>query len=119
MASPGPASCPSLSAASGSGNIIPRSVSFKHQTCDLDESIDIFCSQENTFTPHRLATPPGKNFWSLSYDPSTRLVLVVCRPSPLSTHLVYELTSTTLDTGDRVVTLNEVSFLPKNNILIT
>ena len=69
----------------------------------------IFCFQENTFTPHRLPTPPGKSFWSLSYDPSTRLVLVVCRPAPLSTHLVYELTSTTLDTGTRVVTLNEVS----------
>ena len=38
----------------------------------------------------------------------TRLVLVVCRPGPLSTHLVMELTSTTLDTGNRVVTLNEV-----------
>ncbi len=34
---------------------------------------------------------------------------MVCRPGPLSTHLVYELTSTTLDTGNRVVTLNEVS----------
>jgi len=65
-------------------------------------------TQENTFTPHRLPTPPGKSFWSLSYDQHTRLVLVVCRPGPLSTHLVMELTSTTLDTGNRVVTLNEV-----------
>ena len=70
-----------------------------------------FCFQENTFTPHRLPTPPGKSFWSLSYDPDTRLVLVVCRPGPLSTHLVMELTSTTLDTGNRVVTLNEVSLV--------
>ena len=69
------------------------------------------CFQENTFTPYRLPTPPGKSFWSLSYDPLTRLVLLVCRPGPLSTHLVLELTSTTLDTGNRVVTLNEVSLV--------
>eukprot|EP00092_Neocalanus_flemingeri_P015682 GFUD01016976.1.p1 GENE.GFUD01016976.1~~GFUD01016976.1.p1 ORF type:complete len:694 (+),score=255.48 GFUD01016976.1:36-2117(+) len=62
---------------------------------------------DNTFTPHRLPTPQGATFWSLEYEETSRLVLLVCRPSPLSTHLVMELTSTTLPTG-RVVTTNTI-----------
>jgi len=62
---------------------------------------------DNTFTPHRLPTPQGSLFWSMEYEPTSRLVLVVCKPSPLSTHLVLELTSTTLPTG-RVVTTNTI-----------
>jgi len=60
---------------------------------------------DNTFIPHKLQTPKGALFWSLEYEPNSRLVLVVCRPSPLSKHLVMELSSTTLPTG-RVVTTN-------------
>jgi len=60
---------------------------------------------DNTFIPHKLQTPKGAIFWSLEYEPNSRLVLVVCRPSPLSKHLVMELSSTTLPTG-RVVTTN-------------
>jgi len=60
---------------------------------------------DNTFIPHKLPTPQGALFWSLEYEPSSRLVLLVCRPSPLSKHLVMELTTTTLPTG-RVVTTN-------------
>jgi len=62
---------------------------------------------DNTFIPHKLPTPKGYLFWSLEYEPSSRLVLLVCRPSPLSKHLVMELTSTTLPTG-RVVTANTI-----------
>ena len=62
---------------------------------------------DNTFIPHKLPTPQGALFWSLEYEPSSRLVLVVCRPSPLSKHLVMELTTTTLPTG-RVVTTNTI-----------
>merc|ERR1712083_510634 len=54
---------------------------------------------DNTFTPYKLPTPQGTLFWSLEYDPSSRLILVVCKPSPLSKHLVMELTTTTLSTG--------------------
>jgi len=62
---------------------------------------------DNTFIPHKLPTPKGALFWSLEYEPKSRLVLVVCRPSPLSKHLVMELSSTTLPTG-RVVTSNTI-----------
>jgi len=62
---------------------------------------------DNTFTPYKLPTPQGTLFWSLEYDPSSRLILVVCKPSPLSKHLVMELTTTTLPTG-RVVTSNVI-----------
>ena len=61
-----------------------------------------------TFTPHKLPTPPDRTFWSLEYDESTRLILLVCRPGPLATHLVLELTSTVLETGARVVTTNQI-----------
>jgi len=62
---------------------------------------------DNTFIPHKLPTPQGALFWSLEYEPSSRLVLVVCRPAPLSKHLVMELTTTALPTG-RVVTTNTI-----------
>ena len=64
-------------------------------------------NHDDTFTPHRLCTPPDKTFWSLQYQPDTRLILLVCRPSPLSTHLVMELTTTPIPTG-RAVTTNTI-----------
>ena len=60
---------------------------------------------DNTFTPHRLNTPPDKTFWSLTYHQQSRLILLVCRPSPLSTHIVMELTTTSIPSG-KVVTTN-------------
>ena len=62
---------------------------------------------DNTFTPHRLNTPADKTFWSLEYQPDTRLILLVCRPSPLAAHVVMELSSTTLPTG-KAVTANTI-----------
>ena len=60
---------------------------------------------DHTFTPHRLNTPPDKTFWSLHYHQQSRLILLVCRPSPLSTHIVMELTTTSIPSG-KVVTTN-------------
>ena len=62
---------------------------------------------DNTFTPHRLTTPPDKTFWSLQYQPDTRLILLVCRPAPLAAHIVMELSSTNLPTG-KAVTANKI-----------
>lgn len=63
---------------------------------------------QGTFTPHKLATPPDKTFWSLEYDADTRLMLLVCRPGPLCTHVVMELVTTRLDSGQRVVSTNSI-----------
>ena len=62
---------------------------------------------DNTFTPHRLNTPADKTFWSLQYQPDTRLILLVCRPCPLASHVVLELSSTSLPTG-KAVTANTI-----------
>ena len=67
-----------------------------------------------TFTPPKLPTPPDLTFWSLEYNESTRLILLVCRPGPLATHLVLELTSTVLETVARVVTTNQIMRLDIN-----
>ena len=67
-----------------------------------------------TFTPPKLPTPPDRTFWSLEYNESTRLILLVCRPGPLATHLVLELTSTVLETVARVVTTNQIMRLDIN-----
>ena len=53
---------------------------------------------------HRLATPPGRVFNSLSYHPSSRLLLASCRPAPLALHLVMQLSTTRLASGARTVT---------------
>jgi len=60
---------------------------------------------EGSLVPHRLPTPPGSLFWSLRYQQDTRLVLVVCKPAPLSTHLVLELAARQVPAG-RAVTAN-------------
>ena len=62
----------------------------------------------NTFTPHKLPTPAGRMFWSLEYEASTRLILLVCRPGPLATHLVMELVTTEIPHTGKVVTVNTI-----------
>jgi len=37
--------------------------------------------------------------WSLDFDPESFLMLVGCKPSPLASHLVLELTSTQIESG--------------------
>jgi hypothetical protein len=53
---------------------------------------------------HRLATPPGRLFSSLTFHPASRLVLVSCRPAPLALHLVMQLAVTRLPPRGRAVT---------------
>jgi len=62
---------------------------------------------DQSYRAHKLVTPPGKMFWSLRYDASTRLILLVCRPAPLTTHIVMELVSAQLDSG-RAMTTNTI-----------
>jgi len=43
---------------------------------------------------HRLATPPGRLFSSLTFLPSSRLLLLSCRPAPTAAHIVMQLAVT-------------------------
>jgi len=52
---------------------------------------------------HRLSTPSGRLFSSLSYDPKSRLLLVSCRPAPTALHIVMQLAVSRLPGGSRVV----------------
>jgi len=52
---------------------------------------------------HRLSTPSGRLFSSLSYDPKSRLLLVSCRPAPNALHIVMQLAVSRLPGGSRAV----------------
>jgi len=52
---------------------------------------------------HRLSTPSGRLFSSLSYDTKARLLLVSCRPAPNALHIVMQLAVSRLPGGSRAV----------------
>jgi len=52
---------------------------------------------------HRLSTPSGRLFSSLSYDIKSRLLLVSCRPAPNALHIVMQLAVSRLPGGSRAV----------------
>jgi len=60
---------------------------------------------------HRLATPPGRLFSSLTFLPSSRPLLVSCRPAPTAAHIVMQLAVTRLP-GGRSVTGQVLSEVP-------